>query len=325
MTMSSRFTRSSATLLSPKGRFGALTIVIYHRVLRAPDPMVVGELTCDAFADQMQLMAEEFNVLPLSEGVARLQRGDLPSRAACITFDDGYRDNAEVAVPVLKEYGLCSTFFVSTGFLDGGRMWNDTIIEFVRQAPGDALDLSMIGGEPAPIATMDQRRQVARELVLMLRRLSYDERSERVAALIGDGSGLRADLMMTSVQVKELLSQGMEVGAHTVTHPILSRLDQGRAYKEIEQSKANLEHVLGERVSLFAYPNGKPGKDYGVEHVRMVRKLGFDAAVSTSWGAARKGADILQLPRFRPWHDDSKRFHQGLIRNYLRRIEQLDR
>ena len=71
----------------------------------------------------------------------RLQQGRLPPRALAITFDDGYADNRTVAAPLLERHGLPCTFFVATGFLDGGRMWNDTLIETVRRAPGQTLDL----------------------------------------------------------------------------------------------------------------------------------------------------------------------------------------
>ena len=86
-----------------------------------------------------------FNVIPLLDAVRHSAAGTLPPRAACITFDDGYADNAEVALPILQRHKLHATFFVATGFLNGGRMWNDTIIELVRRAPDGVLDFSAFG------------------------------------------------------------------------------------------------------------------------------------------------------------------------------------
>jgi peptidoglycan/xylan/chitin deacetylase (PgdA/CDA1 family) len=74
--------------------------------------------------------------------------GALPERAAAITFDDGYADNFTRALPLLREQGLPATFFVATGFLDGGRMWNDTISEAIRRCNEDVVDLSAIGLTP---------------------------------------------------------------------------------------------------------------------------------------------------------------------------------
>ncbi len=108
----------------------------------------------------------------------------------------------------------------------------------------------------------------------------------------------------------------MTIGGHTVNHPILTRLAQNEAKREIVSGKALLESLIGARLSLFAYPNGKPGKDYGPEHVAMVRQAGFSAAVSTAWGAARSASDIFQLARFTPWDPRPARFMLQMLRNY---------
>ena len=114
---------------------------------------------------------------------------------------------------------------------------------------------------------------------------------------------------------------GMAIGAHTVTHPILARLDPTNARHEIGASREHLEGLLGERVSLFAYPNGVPLHDYLPEHVEMVRQCGFSAAVSTSWGAASRRTDRFQLPRFTPWDRSRMRYGARMLLNLRRRSE----
>ena len=116
-------------------------------------------------------------------------------------------------------------------------------------------------------------------------------------------------------QVRQLHQAGMEIGGHTVNHPIIARLPAPAARQEIADGKAALEAMIGAPVRLFAYPNGKPGQDYQAEHVAMVKQLGFDAAVSTSWGAARAGSDLFQLPRFTPWDRDQLRFTLRMMKN----------
>ena len=108
----------------------------------------------------------------------------------------------------------------------------------------------------------------------------------------------------------------MEIGGHTVTHPILARLPSSAARTEIVQGREQLESLLGAPVTLFAYPNGKPGQDYLPEHVAMVRELGFSAAVATAWGAASATTDAWQLPRFTPWDKTPARFMVRLLWNY---------
>jgi len=112
---------------------------------------------------------------------------------------------------------------------------------------------------------------------------------------------LRTDLMMRRDQVRELHRAGMEVGAHTVRHPILMALPPEQAWKEIVDGRDELAAIVDAPVTVMAYPNGRPRQDYAREHVEMVRKAGFRGAVTTAAGAARVGDDLLQLPRFSPW------------------------
>lgn len=112
---------------------------------------------------------------------------------------------------------------------------------------------------------------------------------------------------------------GMQIGAHTVSHPILTKTTQEQAQQEILGSKARLEEILGERIGLFAYPNGKPAEDYSPDNVALVRSLDFDAAVSTAWGTTRQGDDIFQIRRFSPWDTTKTRFGFRLLGNLLRR------
>ena len=102
--------RLVGNLLSPAGDRGRLSILIYHRALAAPDPILHDEIDAATFEQQMALLAADFNVLPLGEACARLVRGGLPARAACVTFDDGYADNEHTALPILKRFGVPATF-----------------------------------------------------------------------------------------------------------------------------------------------------------------------------------------------------------------------
>jgi peptidoglycan/xylan/chitin deacetylase (PgdA/CDA1 family) len=126
------------------------------------------------------------------------------------------------------------------------------------------------------------------------------------------------DLMMSSGQVCALREAGMVIGAHTVSHPILARLERAAAASEIGRGKQMLESLLGEPVTLFAYPNGRPGEDFTDEHAVLAREAGFDAAVTTAWGAASAATDRYGLPRFTPWDTGRLRFGLRLIGNLKR-------
>jgi peptidoglycan/xylan/chitin deacetylase (PgdA/CDA1 family) len=304
-------------LLSATGR-GKLTILIYHRVHPIVDTLFPGAADARRFDQQLSWLKAALNVIPLHEAIDRLRQKKLPARAACITFDDGYADNATVALPILLRHRLHATFFISTGFLDGGRMFNDTIIESVRRAPGPVIDLGFLELGTHRIDTPRSRRAVIELIIDKLKYLPSSSRQMQVDALARSvGGDLPQDLMMRSAQVRDLHREGMTIGAHTVTHPILARLDPAEARAEIQAGRAALESLVGAPVTLFAYPNGKPGQDYDPTHVAMVRELGFSAALSTHRASADANSDLYQLPRFTPWGENPLRFGIDLARNNL--------
>ena len=281
-----------------------LSILIYHRVLARPDPLFPGEVDAALFQRQLRLVKRFYAPLPLAEAVQRLQDGSLPARAACITFDDGYADNAQVALPLLQRHGLHATFFIATDYLDGGQMWNDTVIEAVRQAPGPVLDLRALGLDCLPVAKLAQRQAAIATLLGQLKYLPFARRQQLAMQIRRQaGATAGAPAMLSTAQLRQLHAAGMELGAHTMSHPILSTLPEREAWLDIANGKHQLESLIQAPVTLFAYPNGKAGRDYGASHVAMAKSLGFKAAVATDWGVARPGAelDLLQLPRFTPW------------------------
>lgn len=313
------------SLLSPAGERARLNVLIFHRVLPEPDPLFPDEVDAARFDELLGWVKSWFNVLPLDEAARRLQDGSLPARAAALSFDDGYADNHDVALPLLRRHGLPCSFFVATSFLDGGRMWNDTLIESVRRSSLPVLDLRGLhdgrGEELGQHALGDTagRRAALGRLIERVKYLQPEPRVACVNAIAGRAEVTPPnDLMMSSAQVRALRRAGMQIGAHTVSHPILATLDARQAADEIGRSRDTLQALLGEEVGLFAYPNGKPGTDYlpGV-HPGIVRELGFEAAVSTRWAAARRGEDVFQIPRFTPWDRGRLMFGMRLARNLL--------
>lgn len=308
--------------LSPAGKSARLNILIYHRVLAEQDAIFPHESTTATFDAQLSLLKSVFNVLPLAEAVARLKTGMLPERAVCISFDDGYADNVTQALPILQKHGLHATFFIATAYLNGGRMFNDTVIEAVRRSRGNEIDLGQFGLGRCNLSSPKAKREVILSILPKVKYLPLNERESVVAELtrlICD-TPLPDDLMMTTKQLKELHASGMGIGGHTSRHSILAKLDDSAVFKEIAEGKEFLEATLKDKISLFAYPNGKPGADYLPEQASIVRKLGFSAALSTQQGSATASSDIFQLPRFTPWHQTPSRFALGILGNMRRSI-----
>lgn len=292
-----------------------LSIIALHSIRREPDPLFPGELDAAAFEDLVMHLARCYRVMRLGDAVDALRKGILPPRALSITFDDGYADNAAIALPILRRHHLPATFFVATGFLDGGLMWNDAVIECVRRCELPVVDLVSFGLGELALDTPAQRRDVIEALLPRVKYQTLDER-EALLARLHTACGaptLPRTLMMSSAQVSELAAAGMEIGAHTVRHPILACETLEAVEREIADSRERLRGLSDQPVDSFAFPNGQPGKDYRPEHVQLLRSLGFRCAVSTRRGIAARDDDPLQLPRFTPWDRAPLRWSMRLL------------
>jgi peptidoglycan/xylan/chitin deacetylase (PgdA/CDA1 family) len=307
----------ASRLYLPACARGRLAILIYHRVLPGIDPMRTFEVDAATFDWHMQLVARYFTPLPLSEAIERLDTDSLPRRALCVTFDDGYADNHDVALPLLRRWNVPATFFVTTAHLNGGMMWSDGVIEALRFIPGDHVNLDDIGLGNHSLTDTKDRAAAALAILLKARYLHPRERLTLVERLTDSIGTLPVSrLMMTAEQIVALRAAGMEIGGHTVSHPILTQVADTEGWDEIVHNKEELESVLGEKLCLFAYPNGSPGKDYAARHIDMVKRAGYTAAVSTAWGAAASAVDRYQLPRVMPWDATAIRFGLRLLLCY---------
>lgn len=306
--------RVIAAGLSPAGSLASLVVLTFHRVLADHDPMLPDEPDAARFAAQLDVLSDLFRIVDLADAVARLRNRTLPARCAAITFDDGYVNNCEIAAPILSARGMTATFFITTGFLDGSTMWNDIVIESVRGAC-QALDLRELGYGVLELPDWEARRLAVDQLLGRLKYLDPVERLQQ-ARLVAAAAGWRptSRLMMQAQDIQRLAAMDMAIGAHTVTHPILGRLPDHSARREIVDGKATLEALLGGPVRSFAYPNGRPHRDYGRRDVDMVREAGYEVGVSTGWGACTQNCDPFQVPRVAPWGRNALRFGLGLLR-----------
>lgn len=321
--------RALTALASPAGPRSRLSVFYFHRVLAEPDPLLPGEPDARSFDEIVGWVASQFRILDPVEACDRLFDGSLPSRPAVITFDDGYRDNYTVALPVLQRHGVKAAFFVATGFLQGGMMFNDRVIEAIRRARGGSIAVPGANeGDTSelPLRDVVQRRVAIDAVLRAIKHMPPAERLQRVEALERDtgvaspvGRQPGESMMMTPDQVAALRRAGMTVGGHTRTHPILLSLPDAAAQAEISGGLDDLASILGERPSIFAYPNGKPGGDFDERHVAMVRHAGCRYAFTTRAGVADRQASAFELPRFTPWDRERTRFGVRALRNLMRR------
>lgn len=294
-------------------------VLIFHSVPFENDPDSEG-----LSADRFDCIVGFLNKFQQNCGLGDLlPYGKVKCQKFSLTFDDGYTDNFEVALPILQKHKVSATFFIASGYLNGGWMWNDGIIEAVTKTKVPFLDLTVLDYEKYSLETDVAKKKCISDLI---GRIKYLDPAKGVdlATRILDIADVPepTHLMMTDDQVKLMHQAGMEIGGHTVNHPILTSIDKATARREINENKEYLESLIGEPLHSFAYPNGKPGKDYAPEHVQLVKEAGYRCAVSTAWGRVNKNSDPLQLPRFTPW---DKKLWKFMLRLWLQPGDKVDR
>ncbi|RJG01894.1 glycosyltransferase [Noviherbaspirillum sedimenti] len=318
--MNSTIVSGLFSLLSPGGPRGRLTVLLFHKVPEVADPLAPTELCLDRFEHILEFIAATSNVLPLGEATDALARDSLPNRAVALTFDDGYAEWIETVGPALRKRNLPATFFVTTEQLSGPALWHERILAAVRALPDHGISLPYGFGSYGDLSAPQSRIRLVAELQ---ERLKYAPLKERLTAIELLETQARTAIILPrpfdAASVRELHSQGFEVGAHTIRHPILNECTDEQAKAEIGGCKEELEAIIGDTVNLFAYPNGRPLKDYSAKHVGMVKSCGYKAAVATSGGTATSSSDIYQLARFSPWDINDTHIAYQLARNFFTR------
>jgi peptidoglycan/xylan/chitin deacetylase (PgdA/CDA1 family) len=194
-------------------------------------------------------------------------------------------------------------------------MWNDSVIELVRGHAAPELDARSIGCGVFDVRTDEARFHAVNELIKALKYRPAADRQRAVDSLAAEhGVVLPADLMLHRVGVMELARAGVEIGGHSHSHPILACLTDDEARDEIDRNRRELAGILGRPPRFFAYPNGRPGRDYTDRDVRLVKEAGYEAAVSTRSGAARSGDGAYELPRFGPWQEPRYKLAARLLK-----------
>lgn len=285
-------------------RRGVLTILTYHRVdepSARPDlmPSLVSA-TPDGFAAQVAMVAREFDPVALPDVLDALDDPRrLPGRAVLITFDDGYRDFATNAWPVLRAASVPATLFVATAFTGdpAARFWWDRLWAAVHGAAPSTL-ATPVGA--VPVGPADARATVGR-LRDWLKALDHDavlHEIDRIVDALAPGPGHTPDDPPASVldwdELRRLAAEGVTLAPHTRTHPLLDRVDLERAEAEISGSFDDLERETGSvtpPARVLAYPSGS----HGPSAVEAARRTGMTLAMTTQRG----GNDLRRADRLR--------------------------
>lgn len=327
-------------------RFGARALVLlYHRVIALPsDPYLIC-VTPQHFAEHLEVLRQRYHVVPLTRLAESLRERSLSRRTVVVTFDDGYIDNLRNAKPLLERYDVPATVFVASGSIDSSReFWWDELERLLLQ-PGElpqTLRLNLDGatqewqvGAAAVYDEASYRRQCSwnveqdggdprqrlfRDLYGALFPLSAEAQRQMLEQIREQAKAEQicrpTHRTVTGPELVELSAGGLvEIGSHTVTHPVLSSCARTVQQDEIRASKAHLEQIIGQPVASFAYPFGLRST-YTDETIAAVREAGFACACSNFVDVVSRKTDRFQLPRLSVQDWDGDAFAR-LLREWL--------
>jgi len=285
-----------AAVQEPGGARGRLTIIRHHRVY-APGawPLYRLGVSQPVLAAQLELL-RELGLAPVTvaEGWRRLREGE-PGSWVALTFDDGYGDNVERALPLLEATGAKATFYLTAGLIERRRApWWDSLAHALEHTRRDLLEWTV--GErhlTLPLRTRPERASALLRLVPELR-VHPVERDRRLAEIGGRLEVGEAPCELAPWEsAADLVRAGMEVGAHTLDHPFLSLLPPAEQRREVAGSVELIERRLGVRPTGLAYPGG----DHDARTLEIVAASGLDYAVTTRPGVNRRGDRPFELRR----------------------------
>ncbi len=286
-----------------------LVTVNYHRIGEHGDSLLDWDLwsaTQDDLNEHIASLKRDSDVISLDDlsGILSSRRGLKSGRFVLISFDDGYRDNYDIALPVLKSHNVPAAFFIATGFLDQRNMaWWDEVAWMVRSSrrqglagPAKHLPHNVSFDEP-------HREHAVRRLLRACYALDAQTRTEFINELAeATGSGrashqLSEETWITWDMLREMRAAGMSIGAHTVSHPVLARLTYEEQLFELTESRLRLEAELGELVTAFSYPVGRRDS-FNADTRSALLAAGYDWAFSFYGGYAKSSqVDRFDIPR----------------------------
>lgn len=297
--------RSRLLQVAGRLRGSSAAILMYHSVMEDPasQEAYLGEIihSRKVFRAQMEVVARRFHPTSLHQvGHFLKGAGEIPDRAVVVTFDDGYRDNYEIAAPVLNELGVPATFYATVDCVERRTLPWPARLRFVLRNTAKECWTDSSGGIWPLSNDMEREKALLRscdeccQLTGTVQEKYVASLSEQLDTQVPAESGA---LMMSYDQMRALVRQGHVVGSHTMTHPNMAYVNPEVARCEMTLSKQRLEQELGGPVPHFAYPCPALSPHWTEQTVATSRAVGYETAVTTNGGLARKGDDPLRLKR----------------------------
>ncbi len=282
-----------------------VVIINYHSFVENLDnametvPSVTKRI--DDFKKEVKFLKRHFDVVSLDRLAETLSSRQLFNKpTVAITIDDGYRDNFDLLFPILKKEKIPVTIFLAAGFIGTSeKIWVSHVAELFLHTPQKNLVTSGVLGEKNySLRSMKEKRFAYDQILQKLKDMNIDQRNHWLNFLEEQlGKYVRAEpLMLNWNQVREMVKNGVSVGAHSCTHPILTSISLEAARQEIGKSKAIIERELGIPIRHFAFPNGRP-QDFSEALRQFCKEIGFDSVSTCSYGHNGTAEDLWSLKR----------------------------
>jgi peptidoglycan/xylan/chitin deacetylase (PgdA/CDA1 family) len=296
----------------------SFAVVMYHGVLAEEQAWSSwSQLPISDFAAQIDLLADHYKLLPLDEVIDRVRAGrPLPESSACVTFDDGFRNVATAAFPLLEHRQVPATVFLVTSLVGTDQPpWPTRLFHAILSSPCESVHLD---GADYALTTLQQRESSYSKLSSRLKRMDQNQREDRLADL-GEKLGWpqvprESPLaVMGWDEVEQMAATKLiQFGSHSHTHPILSRCGADVQRRELELSRDILrERGLSWR--LFAYPNGTVA-DFTAETKALLHELDYHCGLATIPGLNNGACDLFEVRRVEVGADTTlQQFELGMV------------
>jgi peptidoglycan/xylan/chitin deacetylase (PgdA/CDA1 family) len=276
-------------------------ILAYHRINDEWKNYFNLNVPPDAFARHLSWLKSHYTVIPLSELLTSgMRRDDRP--AVIITFDDGYKDNYTHAFPLLKQFNMPATIFLTVNpILNREPIWYDDIKQIILRARKRDLDLTAFGRGSFPLTSDTEKKQAIHTIVKQLKHsATFDDIQEFIQGirlqLESQTQDWDGDAMLTWSEITEMQQHNISFQSHTLNHPILTQIPIEQVTLELLQSKTILESHLGQPVEFIAYPNGEE-MDYNDVIIQRLEDLNYHGACTLEPGK-NNPLDQFRLQRY---------------------------
>lgn len=284
-----------------------VAIICYHRVGNIKDRWAIDTTDIIDFEKEMRYLSKTHKILSLEE-MAKIinEKKALPKKGAVVTFDDGYKDNYTKAFPVLKKYNIPATIFLTTGNIGNDNLfWWDKVEYILRNTKLKRFDLGDFGDIIPPLGKT--KLKTLDEITTKFTKIPENKKCDLIDKLVEISDvdipkNLGKAIIMSWDEVKEINEEGINLGAHTVTHPILTKIPLMQAKNEIINSKKEIERRLKKPVNTFSYPNGL-ANDFNNDIKTILKENGFICATTLIPKTINNNTDLFELGRLPPGHN----------------------